>query len=118
MNAVWRTTCKDAEREHGHTTHEHESNDSLGDLKHWQRLVAAARKGRPGGQGWEGRERWDGGEGAADCPPLGPDRLEEWGPAQGQQRSADEAENLRINGDGGNGQEVLGPAPGVGRCCK
>jgi len=46
-------------------------------------------------------------------------RLEEWGgPAQGQQRSADEAENLRINGDGGNGREVLVPAPGVGRCCK
>ena len=45
-------------------------------------------------------------------------RLEEWGPAQGQQRSADEAENLRINGDGGNGREVLVPAPGMGRCCK
>ena len=58
-------------------------------------------------------------------PPLGPEDdartfvgWSEWGPAQGQQWSADEAENLRINGDGGNGREVLVPAPGVGRCCK
>ena len=71
-----------------------------------------------GGQGKVGRE------GVLTAPPLGPEddedlcRLEEWGPAQGQQRSADEAENLRINGDGGNGREVLVPAPGMGRCCK